>query len=52
MNIKVIENDQDLQQAFKQLEPIFQASEGTIEAENRDALMTLIEIYENEHYPI
>lgn len=52
MNIKVIENDQDLQRAFKQLEPIFQAPKGTTEAENREALVTLIENYENKHYPI
>lgn len=52
MNMKAIENDQDLQRAFKQLEPIFQAPEGTIEAENREILVALIENYENEHYPI
>ncbi len=52
MNIKAIKNDQDLQQAFIQLQPIFQAPEGTIEAENREILVTLIENYENEHYLI
>lgn len=47
MNIKAIENDNDLKQAFKQLEPIFQAVAGTAEAE-----VSLIEEYENKHSPI
>lgn len=52
MNIKAIENDNDLKQAFKQLEPIFQAVAGTAEADKREALVSLIEEYENKHYPI
>lgn len=52
MNIKPIRNDQDLKQAFKQLESVFQALEGTTQADSREILVTLIEVYENEHYPI
>ncbi len=52
MNIKPIRNDHDLKQAFKQLESVFQASAGTTQADNREILVTLIEVYENEHYPI
>ena len=52
MFIKPIRNDGDLHAAFCQLETIFQAQEGTQEADERDILVTLIEAYENKHYPI
>ncbi len=52
MNIKPIRNDDDLQQAFYRLESIFQAQEGTPEADEREILVTLIEAYENKNYPI
>ena len=52
MNIKPIKNDDDLRHAFRQLEPIFQSPEGTPEADERDVLVTLIEAYEQKHYPI
>lgn len=42
MTIKSIKNDKDLQQAFKQLERVFQAPEGTPEADTRDVLVILI----------
>jgi HTH-type transcriptional regulator/antitoxin HigA len=50
MTIKPIRNDQDLQRAFSQLGPIFQADEGTPEADERDVLVTLIEAYEHQHF--
>ena len=52
MNIKPIHSDEDLQQAFRHLEGIFQAKEGTPEADEMEILVTLIEAYENQHYPI
>jgi len=52
MNIKPIRNDKDLQDAFRRLEAIFQAEEGTPEADEAEVLVTLIEVYENKHYPI
>jgi len=52
MTIKPIRTDADLQAAFRQLETIFQAAEGTPEAEEMEVLVTLIEAYENKHYPI
>lgn len=52
MNIKPIRNDDDLQAAFRRLEGIFQAEEGTPEADEMEILVTLIEAYENTHYPI
>lgn len=50
MTIKPIRNDDDLRQAFVQLQSIFQAEEGTPEADERDVLVTLIEAYEARHY--
>ncbi len=52
MNIKPIRNDDDLQAAFQRLETIFQAEAGTPEADEMEVLVTLIEVYENKHYPI
>ncbi len=50
MNIKPIRCDEDLRRAFKRLEKIFQAEEGTPQADERDVLVTLIEAYEAKHY--
>ncbi|MDO9319290.1 MAG: transcriptional regulator [Gammaproteobacteria bacterium] len=50
--MKPIRNDDDLRAAFLRLEPIFQAQEGTPEADERDVLVTLIEAYEQKHYVI
>lgn len=52
MNIKPIRNDKDLRQAFKRLEDIFQAKPKTPEYDEMEILATLIEVYENKHYPI
>ena len=52
MNIKPIKNDEDLQAAFKRLETIYQAQEGSVEADEMEILVTLVEAYENKHYPI
>ena len=50
MSIKPIRTDDDLQRTFKRLEKIFQAEEGTPQADERDVLVTLVEAYENKHY--
>ena len=50
MTIKPIRNDDDLKKAFRRLEKIFQAKEGTAQADERDVLVTLVEAYENMHY--
>jgi HTH-type transcriptional regulator/antitoxin HigA len=50
MTIKPIRNDDDLRRAFRRLEKVFQAAEGTPQADERDVLVTLIEAYENKHY--
>ena len=50
MTVKPIRTDEDLRHAFIQLEKIFQAEEGTPQADERDVLVTLIEVYESKHY--
>ena len=52
MNIKPIRNDDDLRSAFKRLEKVYQAAEGTPEADEMEILVTLIEAYEHKHYPM
>lgn len=52
MNIKPIRNDQDLQAAFRRLEEIFHAEPNTPEYDEMEVLATLIEVYEDRHYPI
>ena len=52
MNIKPIRNDEDLDLTFNRLETIFQAQEGTLEAEEIEILVALVEAYENKHYLI
>ncbi len=49
MTIESIRNDEDLHRAFKRLETVFQAEHGTAQAHERDALVAVIEAYENEH---
>jgi HTH-type transcriptional regulator/antitoxin HigA len=50
MTIRPIRNDDDLRRAFRRLEKVFQAEEGTAQADERDVLVTLIEAYESRHY--
>jgi len=52
MTIKPIRNDDDLRHAFARLESIYQAAANTPEADEMEVLVTLIEAYENKHYPI
>jgi len=52
MTIRPIRNEDDLQAAFKRLEVIYQSPLGTPEADEMEVLVTLIESYENQHYPI
>jgi HTH-type transcriptional regulator/antitoxin HigA len=52
MNIKPIRNDDDLRAAFKRLELVYQAQEGSAEADEMEILVTLIEAYENKYFLI
>lgn len=50
--LKVIKNEKDLNRAIGFYEKLFDAEDGTNEADIRDVLALLIEKYEDEHYPI
>jgi len=50
--IKSVRNDDDLHAAFNQLQLVFQAPEGTPQADEREVLVTLIEAYQQRHYPV
>jgi HTH-type transcriptional regulator / antitoxin HigA len=50
MTIKPIRTDADLRAVFHRHEGIFQADEGTPDADERDVLVSLIEAYENQYY--
>src|SRR4030065_1332933 len=52
MNINPIRKDDDMRAAFKRLELVYQAQEGTPEADEMEILVTLIEAYEHKHFPI
>lgn len=48
----IIRNEQDYEEAFRLLKSVFDAQLGTEEAKRLDEIVTAIENYENEHYPI
>ena len=52
MTIKPIRTDADLRAAVKQLEPGFQAPEGSEQFDEMEIWVALIEAYERKHYPI
>ena len=52
MNIQPIRNDDDLRATFKRLEKVYQAQEGTQQADEMEILVTLIEAYEHKHFPV
>ena len=52
MNLKPIKTEIDYQQALKQIEQIFKAEPNTPEYQKLDILTTLVELYEQQHYPI
>ena len=52
MNIQPIKTEADYNLALKRLEIIFDADLNTSEGDEFELLVTLIENYENLHYPI
>ena len=52
MNIKVIKNHEDYDQALKRLNEIFHAPVDSKEGDEAEILTILIEKYEDENYPI
>lgn len=52
MNSNPIKSEKQYRAALQRLEVIFDASIGSKEGNEADILSSLIEKYENEHYPI
>jgi HTH-type transcriptional regulator/antitoxin HigA len=52
MNLKPIRTETDYQQALKEIEQIFDAQPHTPEYEKLNILTTLVEVYEQQNYPI
>lgn len=52
MNIQPIKTNSDYQAALKEIEKIFDAEPGTPNGDRLEVLSTLVEAYEDEHYPI
>ena len=52
MDIKAIKNNHDYEAALHRIEKIMDAKFGTAEGDELDVLSTLVDVYENEHFPI
>jgi hypothetical protein len=52
MHIKPIRTNADYEQALRVVERLLDAKAGTPEDERLDALATLVDAYESEHFPI
>lgn len=52
MRVKPILNEKDYQIALKRIEKLWGAKLGTVEGDDLDVLCTLIEKYEDKHFPI
>lgn len=52
MEIRPIKTETDYEAALKEIEQLFDAELGTLEGDRLEVLVTLVEAYEDEHYPI
>ncbi len=52
MKIKPIKNEADYQEALQEIESLFDASLNTPDGQKLEILTTLVEVYEQQHYPI
>lgn len=52
MNIKPIKNDADYRAALQEIENLMNAAPESTEGEKLDVLVTLVEAWENKHYPL
>lgn len=52
MNIRPIRSEDDYEAACKRIDEIFQAESGTKEEEELDILATLVDSYEEKHFPM
>jgi len=52
MDIKPIRSEADYETALKTIDQLWDAAQGSPEADQLDVLVTLVEAYEEKHYPI
>jgi len=52
MQVKPIRNNQDHTEALRRIEALWGAPQGTEDSDLLDVLVTLVEVYEREHFPI
>ncbi|MDR1125913.1 MAG: transcriptional regulator [Deltaproteobacteria bacterium] len=52
MTIKPIRSEDDYREALKQIEALMNAQEDTVEGDQLDVLVTLVEAYERKMYPM
>jgi HTH-type transcriptional regulator/antitoxin HigA len=52
MEIKPIRSNADHERALLEIQRLWGAKEGTAEGDRLDVLVTLVDAYENEHFPI
>src|ERR1039458_9169479 len=52
MQVKPIRNEQDHVEALRRIEALWGAPQGTEDGDLLDVLVTLIEVYERERFPI
>ncbi len=52
MDIKPIKTNEDYQSALEEIDRLFDASPDTPEGDHLEVLMTLVQAYEDKHYPI
>lgn len=52
MDIKPIKTEADYDAALREIDRLFDAEENTPEDDRLDVLITLVEAYEEEHYPV
>ncbi|MFQ4134972.1 helix-turn-helix domain-containing protein [Nodosilinea sp. PGN35] len=52
MDLRPIKTEADYQDALQEIELLFDAAPGTAEADRLDVLSTLVDAYENVHFPV
>jgi HTH-type transcriptional regulator / antitoxin HigA len=52
MQVKPIRNKQDYREALRRIEELWGAARGTDDGDLLDVLVTLVDVYEREHFPI
>ena len=52
MELRPIKNESDYQNALQEIERLFDAAPNSPECDRLDILTTLVEAYEQQHYPI